>query len=597
MSFNVLTNLFSPLRHVHPMAAGRIAMFTGGGSQTQTVTQEMPEEMKPFFFGENGILTAAQNLYGQPLNLPDQQVAGLSAPQTTAADLAMSGVGAYLPQLQQGFNALNQGQGGITSAMGMVPGAVFGGQAGLTNAMGQIPGITSAANQGFNTAAQGFQNAGQLGTDLAQSGMQGMAAGVQTSADLGGRAYDTLTSLGGQSVGAGQQGAQNITSAAGASQGSTAAAQQGAQSAAQFGQNVATQGLAGLAGASSQFTPDQISAFMNPYETAAIDAAMGDIGRQGDIQAKGLRSKAVSAGAFGGSRGAIEERELGRNVMQQQANTAATMRAQGFQDAATRAQKAFEDAKARQLSQGTVTGQLGQMGSSAGIQGAQTSGSLGLQQGELGLKGATAATDATLAGLGQGLSAAQNAGQLGTTMGGQQISAGQGMGNLGLGVGQLGQTTAGGLADIASAQGSLGLQGTGMLGDLSQAYGNLGLQGANTLGNLGTSMGNLGATFGNMAQLGQGMGVQDINTLLGIGSMLQLQEQDILDTQYANQYADVMAPYQQLGYYSDIVQGVPTMPFGNQTTTSPGPSAASQIAGLGMGIGGLNQAGFFGQTP
>lgn len=562
---------------------------------TSTVVQDIPEEMKPFLFGENGVLTAAQNLYGQGLTLPEHQVAGLTDQQNMATNLATSGIGAFMPQLQQGFGALDQGSAGILSAMGMVPGAVSGGQSYLQNAAGQIPGIMDTANQGYGSAAQGMQNALTLGTDLGQAGISGINEGVQTSQNLGGQAYNQLTNLGSGAVQAGQQGAQNITAAAGASGASTTSAQQAAQSAAQFGQNVATTGLAGLSGASAQYTPTSVSDFMNPYQTEAIDAALGDIARQGEIQAKGLRSKAVGAGAFGGSRAAIEERELGRNILQQEANTAAQMRAAGYESAAQQAQKAFEDARNRQLTQGQVTGQLGQMGSSAGIQGAQTSGQLGIQQGQLGLQGATSAADAALQGYATGLQGAQSAGQLGTTMAGQQISAGQNVGQLGLGLGQLGQATSAGLADIASAQGQLGMQGINALTNVGNIYGNLGLQGAGTMGSLGSSMGNLGATYGNLANLGQGMNVQDINTLMGVGSMNQLQNQAVLDAQYQNQYAQTMAPYQALGFYSDIVHGTPMLPMGTSTTTTPGPSAASQIAGLGMGIAGLNQAGFFNQ--
>jgi hypothetical protein len=129
----------------------------------------------------------------------------------------------------------------------------------------------------------------------------------------------------------------------------------------------------------------------------------------------------------------------------------------------------------------------------------------------------------------------------------------------------------------------------GQLGALGSQYGQLGLSGAQTMGQLGQGLGSLGSTFANMGQLGQQMNVQDINTLLGIGGMQQGQDQSQLDATYANQYKNSMTPYQQLGFFSDIFQGAPV---GNVTQTlTPAPSIGSQIAGVGMGLYGMNQMG------
>ena len=71
-----------------------------------------------------------------------------------------------------------------------------------------------------------------------------------------------------------------------------------------------------LYGATGQFSPSGIGAFMNPYEQAVIDQTMADISRQGDIAQQGVRAQAVGAGAFGGSRQAVAEQELQRNVLE-----------------------------------------------------------------------------------------------------------------------------------------------------------------------------------------------------------------------------------------------------------------------------------------
>ena len=82
--------------------------------------------------------------------------------------------------------------------------------------------------------------------------------------------------------------------------------------------------------------------FMNPYEQQVIDQTMADIARAGDIQRQGLGAKAVGAGAFGGSRQAIAESELGRNVLDRQARAAAQLRQGGFKDALTASQRAAQ---------------------------------------------------------------------------------------------------------------------------------------------------------------------------------------------------------------------------------------------------------------
>lgn len=119
------------------------------------------------------------------------------------------------------------------------------------------------------------------------------------------------------------------------------------------------QGIASLGGAATQFDPRQTYGFMNPYENAAVQQAMRDIGRAGRQQMTQAAARAVGAGAFGGSREGIERAEIGRNVLEQQGRTAAQMRAQGFQQAQSAAMTAQEQARQRQLQGAQLFGQLG----------------------------------------------------------------------------------------------------------------------------------------------------------------------------------------------------------------------------------------------
>jgi len=191
--------------------------------------------------------------------------------------------------------------------------------------------------------------------------------------------------------------------------------------------------------------PGAATAFMNPFEQAVVDQSMQDIARAGLQQQNQLAGQAAQAGAFGGSRFGIAQQELNRNILDQQARTAAQLRATGFGQAQQAAQRA-----------------------------AQTAG--------------------------------QQAAQFGT-LGGQA----------------------------------------------------------------------------------QQFGAQDINTLLGLGSLQQQSAQAALDIGRQNALARQALPFQQVGFMSDIFRGVPSLQQTSTATTTPPPSTTSQL--LGLGIAGLSAAG------
>lgn len=140
-------------------------------------------------------------------------------------------------------------------------------------------------------------------------------------------------------------------------------------------------GTTGLEGAAEQFDPTGIAAFMSPYQQSVIDTTLADLERFYDRrraqEENKLAAEAVSRGAFSGEAGRRRaeaqilgpmEEEFQRNV----ASTIAGVRQQGYQDAAARAQQAFEQARARQLQTAlgasNIASQLGQTGiQSAGM--------------------------------------------------------------------------------------------------------------------------------------------------------------------------------------------------------------------------------------
>ena len=148
-------------------------------------------------------------------------------------------------------------------------------------------------------------------------------------------------------------------------------------------------------------------------------------------------------------------------------------------------------------------------------------------------------------------------------------------------------------ADVMDQQARTGAQlrsaGFQQAQNLAQQAAQQQLRQAQLTGQLGQTVAGLGVQTAGLGQLGQQMGVQDINTLLGIGGLQQQQGQRELDVARANQLAQQALPFQRIGFMSDIFRGVPALQQTYSTTTTPPPSRTSQL--LGLGIAGLGAAG------
>ncbi len=615
------------------------------------------------------------NQVQNPQAPPAYQVAGLGQPELDAIALAQQGVGQYAPYLQGGANAIIGGQnyiqqGGIPALQQAM--TSMGGGQDFINQAAQLAGDTRNIPYAYQAAAnQGIQNAVQLGTGMgagALAQLQQSSALGSTLADLGAESrqfgFDAAGDIRNQAAAsaAGTQGAQDVMGtnigdlgtiqqmageglrgAAGSGiagldaatagmRGQAAAGQQGVATAADRARQSVANAQQLLGGTTGQFDPGGIGAFMSQYEDQAVQQALADVARQGEIQQNQLAAQQVSAGAFGGSRGAIAEAELGRNVLEQQGRTAAQMRQAGFTDAANRAQTAFEAAQGRGQTAATQMGNLGlsaeQLAQTGSLQGAQ----LGLSAEQGAAKNA-----AQMAQL--GMSAEQIAGQLGISVEQAQNAAAQGIATLGQGqarlgmqgaqaAGQMGIAGLGQAGSQTQAGANIGMQGGQAMGNLANQMGNLGLQGAQQQGQLGLQFGQLGqadvaqllAMGGQQQNLGQGLGALagqygQFGTQLGalggqqanIGSMLSsLGSRDLsnlitsgalergirqagLDATRLTTTAQQAQPYQQYGFLSDIYMGVPTS---QQTVTATStPQVSPFQTALGLGIQGLSAAG------
>jgi hypothetical protein len=514
--------------------------------------------------------------------------------QTEAAGLMRTGaanVPGQLEAAQQGIqNALASGQMSTAQARAALAQIGAGGQniagqsaAAQLAASGQIPGVLNAANTGMGAAAlaggdvaaaarQGGQNImGTLNSQLAAStnaaraqaalGQQAMTAAGERGigayeqalggvGDIMGAARGIAQSArtGGQT--AAQQAAADQAIAIQGARGITSQAAQALQQAGALGTTAAQQGIAGLAGTTGAFDPRSAQTFVNQFDDAAVQQALADISRQGQIAQQGVRAQAVGAGAFGGSRQAVAEQELQRNILEQQGRTAGQMRQAGFESAAQRAQAAFEAQQGRAQQAAQLTGGLGAQGAQAGLSAAQAAGQLGLsaeqlaaqsaqQQGQLGLSAEQLAAQTGLSaeqlaqagvlGAGQlGVSAAQLQGQLAGQAAQMGISAeqlasanSQALAQYGVNLeslaAQTGMSAAQLAGQLAGQAGQLGLQGATAQAGIAQAAGQTGLAGQQLAGQLA----------GQAGQLGQGMAALGVQGSQQAGA-LGLQGQELM---------------------------------------------------------------------
>lgn len=185
-----------------------------------------------------------------------------------------------------------------------------------------------------------------------------------------------------------------------------------------------------------QLAGTNMGQYMNPYTEQVIRANEADILRGAQMGLNQLGAQAQAARAFGGSRQAITEAELGRNVAQQLAQSSAGLRQAGFtqaqqaaqQDIQSRMQAALANQQAG-LAAGTTSAQLQQQANLANQQALQQARQFGATQGMTAQQlNQQAALQAAMANQQAGLSGAQL--RLGAA---QQLGS---LANLGFGMGQ-----------------------------------------------------------------------------------------------------------------------------------------------------------------
>ena len=491
-----------------------------GYSFVQPYAEDYSRRLLSSYFGSPG---EYEGIISRPRDIPIEQTAGLTPLQIQARQQA-GRLGEYQPYLTEA-------------------GRLFGRQErALEDAFGYMPGARAAVEEGM-----GFQ---REGSDLVRGAGRFSDAAERMIGTGAGTVAGGLGSLGRAEEFAGSATprfgeAETITRGAG------------------FDPSQAETGL-GIAaltgeGATRGFDPRSTSAFYDPFENQVVQQTLEDINRSSAQQDIGLRDRAVSAGAFGGSRGRITQEELARQTGRGAAEAVGALRSQGFGRAQDTARQSFEAQQGRQAQQagllGNLAGQLGQLEGQRSSSELQRAGQLGQFQGQ----GADAA--ARQAQLFSGLGGQR------ASIGGQQAAMGSQLAGLGQQQVQRGQAIGGFGSNI--------MQGGQQLGGLGQLSAGLGGQ----FGQIGSGLAGLGQ------QSQQQLGTQ-INTLNQLGQQGQATQQAGLSRQYAGAQQLAAEPMQRLQAGQAFLAGSPMGGISGGTGTSAYQRGAyQQPTALGQAVG------------
>jgi len=352
-----------------------------------------------------------------------------------------------------------------------------------------------------------------------------------------------------------------------------------------------------------------IERYMDPFQRLVTDIEKREAQRQSDIQASGTAQQAAQAGGLGGYREAIMQAERERNLAQQMGD----IEARGGQAAFQQAQQAFEADRAARLQAGQLGLQTGQAREQALQQAEQ------MRQAAFGTSEAArqAQQQMQTAAYQAGEQARQQAGAMGLTSQQQEDAARQAQEQFGQA--QFAQNEQMRQAEQQANQAAYQAQEearreAGRLGLSAQEIQERGRQAANQaymeaqrfnveqgyrqaqlgMAGLGEDRAVRQQRLEAAQQLGQFGGQQQrmayerIRNLQAMGQGQRELAQRGLDIGYQDFLRQRGYPREQLSYLSNLIQGLPLAPMGQQTqTTYGGPTGIQQALGAGLGGVGL----------
>ena len=392
--------------------------------------------------------------------------------------------------------------------------------------------------------------------------------------------------------------------------------------------------------------PATLESYMNPYQQLVTDIEKREVQRQSDIQAADISQQAAQAGGLGGYREAIMQAERERNLGQQLAD----IQTRGGQAAFEQAQQAFEADRAARLQEAQFgltaseqqeraaqqAEQFRQQAFQTGEQARQRAAEMGMtaQQQEDAARqaqeqfrqsafGQTADVAAQREQFQQqafqaGEQARQRAAEMGMTAQQQEDAARQAQErfqqdafaqNQQLRLAQQQEDRAVFQAQEAARQEAarLGLNAQELQERVNQAENEARMRSRQEQAQLEETRARLGlagleadrATRGQqldaarlLGQLGtdeQRMGFDRLRNLQAAGQIQRELQQRGLDLGYQDFLRQQAFPREQLGFFSQLLQGLPVTP-GTTTATFGGPSETQQLLGAGIGGVGLYNA-------
>lgn len=311
------------------------------------------------------------------------------------------------------------------------------------------------------------------------------------------------------------------------------------------------------------FGQQQAQQYMSPYIQNVMDVqkreAVRDAQRGQLVQDLG----AARQGTYGGSRqllaGLERERQLGQRL--------GDIQATGQQAAYESAQAQFERDRAAQMQAQGANLQAGLQQQQLGVQ--------------TGLQTALANLDANQQANVQNLAA-----QLQTRGMNQEQALRAALANqqAGLTVGQQNLQSLLQTQELGAQTGLRAMQGNQQAALDAQRLGEQSRQFGSSQGLAGLAQaGQMAQTLGNLGQYQQQADIQRLNMMQQAAGLPQALEQQRLDQFYADFLRQRDYPQETLGFYSNVIRGLPAGSRTTNVTYGPPPSVASQVLGTGLG--------------
>ena len=569
-----------------------------------------------FPFAQQFLRQQFQNLGeadSSPFTYTGQRVADFDPRELYGMELADQAIGSYRPYLGAQAGLLDE-------AAGISRGALARGQDEITAGLGAGRGL-SALGAGITQDARFDQSGRGLieGARFGQSGRTLIGGGVPSFGEA-----QRLTRAGAPNLDlARMETASARPDFRGARAGLAGSAAELAGARPDYGGARGALSRAELSGYGStgRFDPRGIGSFYNPFEEDVVQQTLKDV-REGLAKSDmGLRDQAVSAGAFGGARSRMRRDELAENVARGAAEQVGAIRSGGYQDAANRAQQAFESQQARQA--GLAGLQSGLAGIEGGFAGQQAQTALGRAQ----QLGSLAGQEAGFAGQegSAALARGRQFGDLSTTEAQNALSRAAQLGSLEaqqaqakLATGQALNASEQAAVDNAMARGQQlntldqqqfanQMQRGAQLGSLGQQQFGMGLQGGQGLAGLGQqtagALSGFGGQYGGMASLLPQLQQQDISSMMGMGGLGRGRQQSLMDLNYQNFTGQYNLPMQTLQNVGALTASLGPMAGGYgyaggapTTNTNYNPTGVMGT-GLQGGIASIGQPGTPGYVP